>query len=356
LKNSGSKIRIKDIAKLAGVSEGTVDRVLHRRGEVSEKSKQAVEKVLEEMNYSPNILARSLASKKQYVFAYLIPSHKPLDYWESIEKGFRAAAREFAQYNVLVHEYYYDQFDVQTFNSVASKIIEDRPDAVVIAPIFKEETVAFTSVLKSLHIPFSYIDSLIEDTGHLTYYGQNSFQSGYIAAKLLLNSLEPGSEVIVIRTKRRGATSNQTLARNKGFMHYISENNLSTLNIIHVEILDDDESANLELLRDTFKKYHRIKAAITFNSKVYRLARYLYTLDKTDVRLIGYDLLDKNVEFLKQDVVSYLIAQRPDKQAYLTVRDLCREMIFAQPVKNINYVPIDILMKENIEDYVNFLE
>lgn len=38
------KIRIKDIAVMAGVSEGTVDRVLHNRGEVSQKSREAVKK------------------------------------------------------------------------------------------------------------------------------------------------------------------------------------------------------------------------------------------------------------------------------------------------------------------------
>ena len=50
MKNKDTKIRIKDIATLAGVSEGTVDRVLHNRGEVSAKSREAVTKVLEEMN------------------------------------------------------------------------------------------------------------------------------------------------------------------------------------------------------------------------------------------------------------------------------------------------------------------
>ena len=65
---NNQKLRIKDIAVLAGVSEGTVDRVLHNRGDVSAKSREAVTKVLDEMNYSPNLLARSLASKKQYRF------------------------------------------------------------------------------------------------------------------------------------------------------------------------------------------------------------------------------------------------------------------------------------------------
>ncbi|MBP6356108.1 MAG: LacI family DNA-binding transcriptional regulator, partial [Paludibacter sp.] len=55
MKNQNTKIRIKDIATMAGVSEGTVDRVLHERGEVSEKSREAVQKVLDEINYSPNL-------------------------------------------------------------------------------------------------------------------------------------------------------------------------------------------------------------------------------------------------------------------------------------------------------------
>lgn len=58
---------IKDIARMAGVSAGTVDRVLHNRGDVSEKSKEKVQKVLDEINYQPNVFAIGLAAKKKYV-------------------------------------------------------------------------------------------------------------------------------------------------------------------------------------------------------------------------------------------------------------------------------------------------
>ncbi|MDE6857713.1 MAG: LacI family DNA-binding transcriptional regulator, partial [Alistipes sp.] len=47
------KIRIKDIARLAGVSAGTVDRVLHNRGNVSPPARRAVESVLEHVDYRP---------------------------------------------------------------------------------------------------------------------------------------------------------------------------------------------------------------------------------------------------------------------------------------------------------------
>ena len=73
MKSLPDKIRIKDIARLANVSTGTVDRVLHNRGEVSAKSREKVEKVLKEINYQPNIYAPALASKKRYTLVTLLP-------------------------------------------------------------------------------------------------------------------------------------------------------------------------------------------------------------------------------------------------------------------------------------------
>lgn len=351
------KIRIKDIAILAGVSEGTVDRVLHNRGDVSDKSREAVTKVLEEMNYSPNLFARSLASKKQYRFECLFPSFNQGEYWENIDRGFDLAAHDFLHYNVRIEKQFFNQYDPQSFINASSKALENNPDAVFISPIFKNETLSFTSELTKRLIPFSFIDSMIEEAGFLTYYGQNSFKSGYIAAKLLLSSLVDGSQVLVIRTHRKGAASNQTLSRSSGFMQYIQDNKLDNkLELIHIEFDNNDESLNRNALNHVFSINSNIKAAITFNSKVYRLAMLLEELNQTKIRLIGYDLLAQNVIYLQQGIINCLIAQRPDKQAYFSIRDMCRELIFHQGIKKINYVPIDLLMKENIEDYIQFSE
>jgi len=350
-------IRIKDIAILAGVSEGTVDRVLHNRGDVSEKSRDAVTKVLEEMNYTPNLFARSLASKKQYRFVCMIPTYQSEDYWESVDKGFDRAALDFINHNVLIEKNFFNQYDVNSFIEVSNKILEKEVDAVFLAPIFKAESIVFTDKLTNRNIPFSFIDSLIPEANYLTYYGQNSFQSGYIAAKLLLSSLPAYSQVVIIRTQRKGSVSNQTITRYNGFMEYVKENGLvDSFEIINVELKNDDEISNLNTLNNVFAGNSNIKAAITFNSKVYRLAKHLVTLNHVNIRLIGYDLQKLNIEYLQKGVINILIAQRPEKQGFFTVRDMCRELIFRQEVKKINYVPIDILLKENIEDYMNFSE
>lgn len=345
------KIRIKDIANKAGVSEGTVDRVIHKRGEVSEKSRIAVEKVMRELNYTPNILARSLASKKRYHFLCLIPSYKAGEYWELVDKGFDLAAEEFAPFNVVIQKKYFDQFDPQDFTQQSS--FEQAPDAVFISPIFRNETEDFVANLDKLAIPYSFIDSMLESTNFTTYYGQHSTQSGYIGAKLLLSKMSPNSKILVIRTQRKQeGVSNQTIARYKGFSDCLDEL-YNSCKLIELLLSETEEDLNKELLDNVFEQHPDIKAAITFNSKVYRLAKYIHNANK-NITLIGYDALEDNIYFLKEGVISYLIAQRPEAQAFLSVQDMCNKLIFQKEITKINYVPIDILMKENIDYYVNF--
>lgn len=352
-----SNIRIKDIARLAGVSEGTVDRVLHKRGDVSAKSQEAVNKVLKEINYTPNILARSLASKRIYRFIYLIPFYKEGDYWSIIEKGFEKAMPEFSGYNVSFEKLCFDQFDVHSFNSVTQTILDNKPDAVFIAPIFRDETLKLTTRLTEASVLFSFIDSTIDEANFLTYYGQNSTLSGYIAAKFLLEDLKQNDKVMVIRTKRKGAVSNQTSNRYDGFMSYMNEHGLtSKISIIETELLYDNEAANKALIQQIITDNPTLRAAITFNSKVYRLAQKLEDLGVNHIKLIGYDLLKENVEYLRKGVISLLLGQRPEHQSYLSAKDMCKKLIFNQEVSKINYMPIDILIKENIEYYLGYNE
>ena len=79
-----------DVADKAGVSRGTVDRVIYGRGRVSQQTRDKVHKAIAELNYSANTNASKLASKKEYAFACLIPVFKKGDYWEEMNKGFLA--------------------------------------------------------------------------------------------------------------------------------------------------------------------------------------------------------------------------------------------------------------------------
>ena len=352
------RIRIKDIARLAGVSEGTVDRVIHHRGEVSAKSVEIVNEVLKELNYSPNLFARSLASKKHYRVVCIIPNYQAGDYWEVVNNSFDLVAQQFADYNLFIDKKYFDQTDALSFVETVETVFSDPPEAVILSPSFRAETLSFISKLSAHNIPFSFLNSMIEDTDFLTYYGQNLFQSGYVMAKLLLGNLPENASVLVVHTQsKQGVFANPTTNRHEGFIHYIENQGLKDkLELIDVTLSNNDEAMNFLLLKEIFLKHDSIKAAVVFNSKAYRLASLLETLQQTKINLFGYDLLGKNIAYLKKGVISYLIAQRPETQVYCSVQDICNKLIFKQEVTKINYMPIDILIKENIDYYVNFRE
>ena len=290
-----NKIRIKDIAQKAGVSEGTVDRVLHNRGEVSEKSRQAVQKAIDELHYRPNVYARSLATKKHFRFIFFLPEHTQADYWEKVEEGINMAASELADFNVAVTPLYYNQYNHSSYAEKARQILDLQPDGVVIVPTFTEDAHVLIAGLKEKNIPYSFIDSLIDDQGFLSYYGQHSFHSGYIAAKLLLENLPLYSHVLLVRAKREGGIiSNQTQERYKGFIDYVNRQCLNDKYTFTPLVLEDSPSEqNERVLLETIRR-NDVKAVVTFNSKVYRIAHYLDKAHMEGIRLIGYDLLDKN--------------------------------------------------------------
>jgi LacI family transcriptional regulator len=73
-----------------------------------------------------------------------------------------------------------------------------------------------------------------------------------------------------------------------------------------------------------------------------------------NVILIGYDLLDENIEYLEKGIIQILICQKPEEQGYKSVFSLYNHLFLKKPVDKLNYSPIDIILKENIEYYKNF--
>lgn len=101
------KYTIKDIANLAGVSKGTVDRVLHKRGKVSKKAFEQVDKVLKEIDYKPNPIARSLRTNKIYNIYVILPDPCIDPYWLPADEGINMALKRYSSFGIVIHKYLY---------------------------------------------------------------------------------------------------------------------------------------------------------------------------------------------------------------------------------------------------------
>ena len=140
MENLPERIRIKDIARLAEVSVGTVDRVLHGRLGVSESSKKKVEEILKKLNYHPNVYASALASNKKFLITYILPEHNEGSYWCDIEKGMKQASEGLTDFHLSVSPLYFDPYTPETFDACIQEVLAQNPDGVVISPTLPEKT------------------------------------------------------------------------------------------------------------------------------------------------------------------------------------------------------------------------
>ena len=161
-KNSG-KITINDVARAAGVSKGTVDRVLHARGEVAKKSREKVLKVIEELGFKPNMYASLLATRKEYVIQCLIPEYFTGEFWSFTDKGIQDAAELVARYGIKVESVKYDQYNLESFQGACARILANPPSGLLVAPMFRAQTLQFVKELSEKRVPYMFIDSKIED-------------------------------------------------------------------------------------------------------------------------------------------------------------------------------------------------
>ena len=81
-------VTIKQIALKAKVSAGTVDRVIHKRGKVKPEVEERIRRVMDELNYKPNVFARNLVLGKTFTFGVLMPmENQDSGYWGKSFKG-----------------------------------------------------------------------------------------------------------------------------------------------------------------------------------------------------------------------------------------------------------------------------
>ena len=339
---------------MANVSVGTVDRVLHGRSGVSEDSRKRVEKILKQLNYHPNMYASALATNKKYMYACLLPQHEAGEYWTAVEGGILEATATYSDFNIQAHLSYYDPYDYLSFEQAARLIVDMRPDGVLFAPTAPQYTRPFTEALNQLNIPYIYIDSNIKEQPALSFFGQNSHQSGHFAARMLmLLSGKEVQEIAIFRKINEGIVgSNQQERREIGFREYMKTYH-PDCHIWELDLHAKRAEEDTPMLDDFFTAHPTLKNGITFNSKAYIIGEYLQKKRITDFNLMGYDLLQRNVECLKQGSIFFLIAQQPTLQGFNGIKILCDHLILKKEVPHVNFMPIDLLTKENIDFYCN---
>ncbi|MDB5011146.1 MAG: malR [Mucilaginibacter sp.] len=342
-------VTIKDIASKAQVSAGTVDRVLHNRGRVSEKVKEKVLKVIKDLNYEPNLMARALVSNKIYNIAALIPDYQVDSYWFAPKQGIEKAEKDLQQYRVVVDQYVFNPYDVNSYIEKAQELTASNPSGILLSPIFYRETLPFFEKWKKNNIPFVLFNTDIIEHHPLSYIGQDSYQSGFLAGRLTEYGQADPCTILIAHIDEEISNAAHLMKKEQGFRNFFIQNNLvDKYNIIRTELNRNNFAEFTKQLDSLIENTPDLKSIFITTSKAYEIAAYLEHRHIRHIKIIGYDLLPKNIQFLNKGAINFLINQNPRGQGYWGIHYLAKHLVFKKEVPLLKYLPLDIVTKENL--------
>ena len=189
---------IKMIAEKAGVSIGTVDRVLHDRPYVKAEVRERVLQVMEELDYHPNHMASALAtSGTPRRFAVVQPT------WEgyvgrAISLGIYRFREERRDYNLHIAVEEYPLGDTEACLAILDRLAAEGVDGVALCASDTEEARKKLQELTERHIPVVTFNSDITGAQRLCYVGEDAHRAGRIAGEIASKFCRPGDRLLLV--------------------------------------------------------------------------------------------------------------------------------------------------------------
>ena len=321
---------------------------MHKRGKVSQIALDKVNAVLAQIDYQPNLIARNLKNTKIYQISILLPDPKMDAYWQPCIDGIADAKNEFKAFNIHIEAYYFDSSSIQSFLETNEILLKNAPDAVLLVPFFYKESLEVIENYNALGIISCTFNNHLKSSIIKSFVGQDLFQSGKVAARLFDLLIKKGLIAIVhIDEDYKNAIHMQE--KEKGFRDYFDTIEDSQLNILTFKL----EHPNFEtMLTTVIDENPNLAGIFVTTSKAYQVAEVTSKIKNRKIIIVGYDLLETNIDYLNRKSIDFLIHQNPKRQAYLGLICLIEYFIFDKEIQLEKLLPIDIINTENAKDYL----
>ena len=334
---------IKEIAQKAGVSRGTVDRVLNNRPGVNEETAKNVMRIAKELDYKPNKAGIALAAqKKKYLIGIIVFSRKN-PFFDEVTKGFEEKAEELAFYGceILIKRVAYHP-DAQL--SAIQACMTEGIHGLIITPYNDPKICDALNAMVEIGIPVITVNSDAEKVNRLSYVGSDYYNSGKAAAALMQLMTKDTVNLGIIMGDSKILCHSQ---RYSGFLDRINQD--KRFNIVALDENHDDDLKSYDIVHRILQEHPEINALFFTAAGVYGGCKAIQELSlPRDICVITYDDVSTTVDMMKRGIITATICQQPRWQGRKSL-----ELMFGHltnsgltPIHNYYYSELNIKIRE----------
>lgn len=335
---------IKEIAELAGVSRGTVDRVLNNRGAVNPRTARKILEIAQALDYKPNKAGIVLAAQKKNLKIGVILFDTGNPFFDDVLEGVNRKSQELGGYNctVLVTRV---GFDLTAQLYAMDEMVSQGVSGIVLSPYNDPLISDKINELDGRGIPVITTNTDIENSSRLAYVGCNFYRSGETAAGLM--HLIAGNEVYagIVTGSSKVLCHTDRIA---GFRDRI-ESHYPGIRIVGTIENSDDEFESYDRTLALLREHPEINALYFAAGGVYGGCRAVLAAGRKDITIISCDKVSTTRDMVLQGVIAATICQQPLIQGTKPL-DLLFSCLTTgeKPEKEYHYTTVDIRIRENI--------
>lgn len=345
-------VSIKDIAKMAGVSRGTVDRALNNRLGVNPETAKRVLDIAHKVGYKSNRAARALAALKNPLrIGVLLPSSGNM-FFKDVVQGLDDAGKYFKDNGVSLIVREMKGFSPERQMQYLDELLLENIQGLIIAPIDDVRVGYKINECVDAGIPVVTANMDITHTKRMCYVGANYQNSGSIAGGLMsLFAREEPWKIGVFTGSVKVLGHNQRIF---GFHSAIKSRN-SSIKIIDIcEVEDDNQRAYDETMLLLEKE--AIDGAYISAGGVEGVCKAIEQKGLGGkVMVICHDLTPAAQKYLEKDVICATISQDPYRQGYHPVEILYDYFLDKIMPQEFFYTNNDIITKEKLKTISSLL-
>lgn len=335
----------KRIAELAGVSRGTVDRVLNGRGQVGADTNKKIKEIAQLLNYKPNRAGKSLVirQKNLKIGCILIEADNP--FYADLNRGIQQKAEEYQSYgiDVILKS---AVFKAESQIVAIDALLAAHVNALVIQPANEPILVDKLQSVAAMDIPVVTVNTGVPDFEPFCYIGNDFYTCGKTAANLM-DLITSGKCNVGIITGFFNAKSHSD--RVEGFRDYIAD--IPRMNIVDIMENHDDELESFSLAQQMLERSPQINAMFLVAGGVYGAGRAIKLFQqKRQIYTISFDDVPTTRQLVRDGIIQATICQQPVRQGEMALEVLFDYFMDGLPPANRSlYTDIQIKLKANID-------